>query len=97
MKESLHINFTDLLLMEKNGIITKFNISLNKIENPWETVNDTTRYFILDGKTFELSMYGLDNYTEYEVSVTAYTIIGPGPTKKAVFRTASNGKKFDIF
>uniref|UniRef100_A0A7M5X0I0 Fibronectin type-III domain-containing protein n=1 Tax=Clytia hemisphaerica TaxID=252671 RepID=A0A7M5X0I0_9CNID len=90
MKESLHINFTDLLVMDKKGNITKFNISLNKIENLWDTVNDTTKYFIIDGRTFELSMHGLDNFTEYEVSVTAYTLIGPGPTKNSVFRTATN-------
>lgn len=90
-KESLHINFTDLLSMEKRGQITHFNISINKLENPWDSVNDTTQFFEIPSNNFTWSINGLDNYTEYYISITAYTHVGPGPTRNATYRTAVNG------
>lgn len=91
-KESLHINYTDLLPMEKRGQITHFNISINKVENPWDSVNDTTQFFEIPSNVFDWSINGLDNYTEYDISITAYTHVGPGPTKNVTYRTATNSK-----
>ena len=91
-KESLHFNFTDLLPMEKRGNITHFNISVNKVENPWDTFNDTTRYFEVPSDAFEFSLLGLDNYTEYYITVAGYTAVGAGPVYNVTFRTATNSK-----
>ena len=91
-KESLHINYTDLLPMEKRGQITHFNISINKVENPWDSVNDTTQFFEIPSNVFDWSINGLDNYTEYDISITAYTHVGHGPTKNVTYRTATNSK-----
>ena len=91
-KEALYINY-DILPMEKHGAITHFNISMNKLENPWDNVNDTTQYFRIPSNVLSWSATGLDNYTEYFITITAYTSIGPGPTRNATFRTATNGNK----
>lgn len=93
-KESLYINYTDLLPMEKRGQIIHFNISINKLENPWDSVIDTTQFFEIPPNVFMWSINGLDNYTEYSISITTYTHVGSGPTKYVTFRTATNGKKF---
>ena len=96
IKESLYINFTDLIPMEKRGTITKFNISLTKIENYWEIEEYVTQYFTVLPDAFEWSVNGLDNYTEYVVSITPYTHVGPGPSRNVTYRTAINSK-FIIF
>ncbi|XP_066935071.1 uncharacterized protein [Clytia hemisphaerica] len=90
--ESLYIEYTDVLPLEKKGNITHFNISVNKVENTWEEEDNTTQYYRVDGGTFQFSIIGgLDNYTEYFITITPYTLIGPGPTHANVtFRTAAN-------
>ena len=78
--------------MEKRGNITHFNVSVNKVENPWDTFNDTTRYFEVPSDAFEFSLFGLDNYTEYNITISAYTAVGAGPAYHVTFRTATNSK-----
>jgi len=62
------------------------------MENPWDTFNDTTRYFEVASNAFAFSLLGLDNYTEYNITVTAYTKVGAGPAYPVTFRTATNRK-----
>lgn len=78
--------------MEKRGTITHYNISLNKIENHWEKEDNSTEYFQVRSDAFEWSVNGLDNYTEYVISITPYTIVGPGPSRDVTYRTAVNSK-----
>ena len=96
LKESLHFNWTDILPMEKRGIITHWNISLNKIENAWDLTNDTTQYFRVEPDVYHLSISSLNNYTEYTIGITGYTAVGAGPMKTAVYRTATNGKLLEF-
>ena len=77
--------------MEKRGAIIHYKISLNKIENYWDTFNDSTRFFSVPPDAFTWSVNGLDNYTEYVITVTANTIVGPGPSRNVTYRTAVNG------
>ena len=91
-KESIHLNFTELLPMETRGEILHYNVSLNKMENPWDDVNDTTRFFNVATTDLKWSQNGLDNYTEYYIKITAYNVAGPGPSREVIFRTATNSK-----
>ena len=48
------------------------------------------------GTTFSAVINGLDNYTEYEFQVLAFTSHGDGPKSFVVVeRTLEDGKKFD--
>ena len=50
------------------------------------------------GTTFSAGINGLDNYTEYEFQVLAFTSNGDGPKSSVVVeRTLEDGKKFDCF
>ena len=48
------------------------------------------------GTTFSAGINGLDNYTEYEFQVLAFTSHGDGPKSSVVVeRTMEDGKKLD--
>ena len=50
------------------------------------------------GTTFAAGINGLDNYTEYEFQVLAFTSHGDGPKSFVVVeRTLEDGKKFDCW
>ena len=78
--------------MLRRGIITKYRIDMENILNSWETDEEkhADSFMRIDRNLF---VEGLNNYTEYEICVTAYTEVGPGPTTdKIIFRTDENGK-----
>ena len=87
---SILVTWSALPEDDQNGIILGYNIT----------------YFIVDdelGATTSISetsttinITGLAIYTEYNISVAAYTIIDTGPYDSIVVRTDSSGKQHNI-
>ena len=75
----------------RHGIIVGFKLFYKKKglgSMRVETING--------GTTFAAGINGLDNYTEYEFQVLAFTSHGDGPKSFVVVeRTLEDGKKFD--
>ena len=69
---------------DQNGIINGYNISYFMLPNG--TINYT------DTSSLSFNITGLMIYTEYSISVAAYTSIGTGPSISIVVRTDSSGQ-----
>ena len=81
---SLRITWTEPLEDDQNGVIIGYNISYFSLL----AVGQLTQVFTSD-TSYNIS--GLDVYTDYNVSVAAYTSAGTGPFVSTVIRTDSTG------
>ena len=70
---------------DQNGVIMGYNISYFEVDN-----SDIVTYTSTEETMINIT--GLMVYTEYNVSVAAYTSIGTGPFDSIIERTDSSGK-----
>ena len=76
---------------DRNGIITGFKLFYKKKDS----LGSQTIEPINNGSIRNKVVTGLDEYTEYEFQVLAYTSVGDGPkSSKKYERTNEDGKKF---
>ena len=75
--------------IDRNGIIINYEVHFQPLQFTGELATDTIN-------TTELSanITGLDKYVEYNISVRAYTIIGPGPYSDPVTERTLEDRKF---
>ena len=77
---------------EQNGVIIKYEIQYI----PLETCSDTVMFktvSITDTSLRSITLTGLEEYAEYNISVRAYTSVGPGPYSDGILeRTLVDGK-----
>ena len=86
--------------MKRRGVIILYNISAQFITPSWWPVNERevppTLYF--NSSTLSCLLYGLQNDSLYDISVTALTSAGPGPWSEPVrIRTFQNGNFYNEF
>ena len=75
---------------DKNGIITGFKLFYKKKGSS----GSPAPLNITSGSTLTKVVTGLDEYTEYEFQVLAYTSIGDGPKSSKIYeRTKEDGKR----
>lgn len=80
---SLLITWSPPIQEDQNGIIQGYNISYFAAPNGSVTDMSTSETTI--------NITGLLFYTQYNVSVAAYTSVGTGPSDSTVVRTDSSG------
>ncbi len=73
----IRVMWEEVDLIDQNGIITRYEVTYNREVNVGNQSNFT------DGNTLNTTITGLDEFTEYNISVRAYTIVGPGPYSRA--------------
>ena len=82
------VTWEEVLAIDENGIIINYEIEFVPLQFTEILVNgsiNTTNLFI--------DITGLQEYVEYDISVRAYTSVGPGPFSAAVTnRTFEDGK-----
>ena len=75
---------------DRNGIITGFKLYYKKKGSS----GSSTQIAINSGSTLTKVVTGLDEYTEYEFEVLAFTSVGDGPKSSVESeRTIEDGKK----
>ena len=75
---------------DRNGIITGFKLYYKKKGSS----GSSTQIAINSGSTLTKVVTGLDEYTEYEFKVLAFTSVGDGPKSSVESeRTIEDGKK----
>ena len=77
---SINVTWEDIPPIRRNGIITAYEVLYEPLETfggfiGSERVNTTHHYFVL---------VGLQEYVDYNISVRAYTRVGPGPYSQAI-------------
>ena len=79
----------EVLAIDKNGIIINYEVRFEPLEFT-ETLTtssvNTTNLIVL--------LSGLQEYVEYDISVRAYTSVGPGPYSDPVTERTLEDRKF---
>ena len=78
--------------IDENGVITMYEIQFVPLETfGGQITSDTVN--TSDGSVLMMVLTGLEEYVEYNISVRAYTSVGPGPYSDPVpERTNTDGK-----
>ena len=77
----------------QNGIITGYKLFYKRNDS----AGPATMVPIKNGATYKRDVTGLDEYTEYEFQVLAFTSVGDGPNSSVeVERTRQDGKLSEI-
>lgn len=73
--------------IDENGVITRYEVFYSGM---FDSVGNLST---ANGETFSLNITGLEEFVEYNVTVRAYTRIGPGPFSSVEMeQTGSAGK-----
>ena len=86
------VTWEEVLPIDQNGIITNYEIQYEPLQ--FMESLDTMFVNVTD---MALNLTNLEEYVEYNISVRAYTIIGPGPYSDPVTeRTLEDRKLINI-
>ena len=73
--------------LDQNGIITDYEVQIEPLDFPADIFVD-----LLNTTTLSIVVTGLEEYVFYNISVRAYTSVGPGPYSDPVTeRTLEDG------
>ena len=86
------MTWEEVLAIDENGIIISYEIQFEPLEFTSVLMTDT-----INTTNLSAVITGLQEYVEYNISVRAYTIIGPGPYSDPVTeRTLEDRKLINI-
>ena len=88
----IQVNWTEVLEIDQNGNITQYEV----IYVPLTTFGVLTSIAI-STTNLSLTLMNLEEYVEYNISVRAYTSVGPGPYSMGIVRrTFEDGKGWNF-
>ncbi len=85
---SLNVTWKPPREIDINGILTNYTIEYYIIDEESSSRNSS----IIPSTVFNLLLESLDNFTTYNVSVLASTLVGRGPSNERTQTTAENGE-----
>ena len=93
------VTWEEVPAIDENGIITMYEVEFMPLETFGGQIA-TNSVNITDPTMSNITLTGLEEYVEYNISVRAYTVIGPGPYSVGmVQRTLEDGRKnfFNVY
>ena len=89
---SVLVNWTEVPEIDQNGIITEYEVMYEPLMT-FDALHIHVEYFQVDSTNLSFILMGLEEYVEYNISVRAYTSVGPGPYSVGIVRrTLEDGK-----
>ena len=70
----IHVSWIKVNEIDQNGVITMYEVVYL---GEFDLTNRSV--FTLDGDTLTVNITGVEEFAEYNISVRAYTSVGPGP------------------
>ena len=84
----IQVSWTEVPEIERNGIITMYEVMYDPLMT-FDVLTPAT----VDTTNLTIIVDGLEEYVEYNISVRAYTSVGPGPYSEEVTnRTFEDGE-----
>ena len=86
----IQVNWTEVPGRDQNGIITQYEVMYEPLMT-FGVLNTTT----VNTTNLSIILISLEEYVDYNISVRAYTSVGPGPFSEGIVRrTLEDGNKF---
>ena len=90
---AINVTWEEIPLMNRNGIITTYEVLLE----PLQTFDEQLTYQQMNTSDLYILLDDLEEFVGYNISVRAYTSIGPGPYSEEEFgMTLEDSKCFII-
>ena len=87
------MSWEEVPAIDQNGIIIMYQVQYE----PLETCNGSIYTLKTNTTMLTTTLTDLEEYVEYNITVRAYTSVGPGPYSLPITeRTDEDGKKFPI-
>ena len=85
----IEVSWIEVDPVDQNGIIVQYEVT-------YSSGSELNKSIFIDGSLLMTNVSGLEEDTEYDISVKAYTSVGPGPSSVSIIeRTAENGYYID--
>ena len=86
----IQVNWTEVSEIDQNGMIITYEV----LYDPLMTFNGMLNTTTVNTTNVYITLSNLQEYVEYNISVRAYTNVGPGPySLEIISRTLEDGKK----
>ena len=86
---SIQVNWTEVPDIDQNGAITIYEVEYEPLVTFGTLVK---KALITDSANVSITLVDLEEYVEYNISVRAYTSVGPGPfTLETSVQTEEDG------
>ena len=79
---SIQVDWTEVLEIDQNGIITEYEV----MYEPLMTFGGLITTLTVNTTNLSITLMDLEEYVEYNISVRAYTSVGPGPYSAGIIR-----------
>ena len=90
----IQVNWTEVLEIDQNGIITEYEVMYEPLMT-FDVLSSET--LVVDSTNLSIILMDLEEYVEYNISVRAYTSVGPGPYSVGIVRrTFEDGKTLEF-
>ena len=87
----IQVNWTEVLEIDQNGIITEYEVMYEPLMTFGVLSSESV---VVDSTNFSVTLMDLEEYVEYNISVRAYTSVGPGPYSVGIVRRTFQDGKF---
>ena len=87
----IQVSWEEVPAIDQNGIITMYEIQYEPLETFEDQISTNTSTTMM----LTAILTGLEEYVEYNITVRAYTSVGPGPYSDSPIteKTDEDGKK----
>ncbi len=89
----IQVNWTDVPEIDQNGIITEYEV----MYEPLMTFGGQLNATIVNTTNLFITLNGLEEFVNYNISVRAYTSVGPGPYSAGIVRMTIEDGEFLSF
>ena len=90
----IRVNWSEVVPIDRNGIITQYEVQYNQTD----TISfPMTNFTIVDATQLSLVLEGLASFVEYNITVRAYTVIGPGPFNPTGARNMTDASSKHVY
>ena len=79
----IQVNWSEVLERDQNGVIIQYEVMYKPLVT-FDILNVTR--IRLNSTNLSITLMGLEEYVEYNISVRAYTSVGPGPYSVGIVR-----------
>ena len=79
----IQVNWSEVLERDQNGVIIQYEVMYEPLVT-FDILNVTR--IRLNSTNLSITLMGLEEYVEYNISVRAYTSVGPGPYSVGIVR-----------
>ena len=80
----IQVNWTEVLEIDQNGIITEYEVMYEPLMT-FGVLSDES--VVVDLTNLSTTLMDLEEYVQYNISVRAYTSVGPGPYSVGIVNT----------